>query len=125
MLVAWTGAKARHVLLNERLGQFLGQIDADGLSSVRLEFDGRAAGLNEGPVLAASLAGLLGAKMDSVNMVNATAVASANGLAVATVRHDRRCDYETLLRFVKVQSSEKYVNAEVILVRKKNWILPS
>ena len=36
--------------------------------------------------------------MESVNMVNAAAVASANGIAVSTVRHDRQCDYETLLR---------------------------
>ncbi len=87
-----------YMKLGQRLGQFLGQIETEGLTSARLEFDGRASTLNEGPVLAATLAGLLGAKMDSVNMVNATAVASANGLAVATVRHDRRCDYQTLLR---------------------------
>ena len=36
--------------------------------------------------------------MDSVNMVNATAVAATNGIAISTVRHERRCDYETLLR---------------------------
>ena len=28
----------------------------------------------------------------------AAATASANGIAVSTIRHDRRCDYETLLR---------------------------
>ncbi len=31
-------------------------------------------------------------------MVNAAAVASSNGVDVATTRHDRRCDYESLLR---------------------------
>ena len=31
-------------------------------------------------------------------MVNAAAVASSNGIAVSTIRHDRQCDYETLLR---------------------------
>ena len=36
--------------------------------------------------------------MVSVNMVNAAAVASSNGIAVSTIRHDRQCDYETLLR---------------------------
>ena len=36
--------------------------------------------------------------MESVNMVNAAAVASSNGIAVSTIRHDRQCDYETLLR---------------------------
>ncbi len=70
----------------------------DDLQAVQIEFDGKAAGLNEAPVVATTLAGLLGPKMDSVNMVNAASVASAAGIAVATVRHDRRCDYETMLR---------------------------
>ena len=87
-----------YMTLGRLLGSFLGQTDTPDISSVRLEFDGKAAVLNEAPVLASTLAGLLGPKMDSVNMVNAAAVASANGVEVATVRHDRRCDYESLLR---------------------------
>ena len=31
-------------------------------------------------------------------MVNAATTAASNGIALSTVRHDRRCDYETLLR---------------------------
>jgi D-3-phosphoglycerate dehydrogenase len=84
--------------LGKLLGRFLGQVQMDDLKAVQIEFDGKAAGLNEAPVVATTLAGLLGPKMDSVNMVNAASVASAAGIAVATVRHDRRCDYETMLR---------------------------
>lgn len=80
------------------LGRFLGQVTMDDLVSVEIEFDGKAAGLKQGPIVASTLAGLLGPIMDSVNMVNAAAVASANGIAVATTSHDRRCDYETKLR---------------------------
>ena len=87
-----------YMTLSRLLGGFLGQIDTPDIKAVRLEFDGKAARLNEAPVMASMLAGLLGPKMDSVNMVNAAAVASANGIEVATVRHDRRCDYESLLR---------------------------
>ena len=87
-----------YMTLGALLGRFLGQTDLPELNTIKLEFDGRAAGLNEQPVLASTLAGLLGVGMDSVNMVNAAAVASSKGIAVATVRHDRRCDYETLLR---------------------------
>ena len=36
--------------------------------------------------------------MESVNMVNAANVASSSGISVSTIRHDRQCDYETLLR---------------------------
>ena len=80
------------------LGSFLGQVKADGITAVVIEFDGKAAALNLEPVVATTLAGLLGQAMESVNMVNAAAIASSNGIAVSTVRHDRQCDYETLLR---------------------------
>ncbi|MGC6411326.1 MAG: phosphoglycerate dehydrogenase [Candidatus Puniceispirillaceae bacterium] len=80
------------------LGRFLGQVDMADLSAVQIEFEGRAAALKEEPVLASALAGLLGPKMDSVNMVNAASVAHSAGIAVASVKHDRRCDYETMLR---------------------------
>ena len=84
--------------LGSRLGGFLGQVSATGLKSVVIELDGRAAKLNADPITAATLAGLLGPNMESVNMVNAADVASSNGISVSTIRHDRQCDYETLLR---------------------------
>ena len=85
-------------------------METEGLTAVKLEFDGKAAGLNEQPILASTLAGLLGPKMDSVNMVNAAAMAHANEIAVATVRHDRRCDYESLLRLtVSYKGGERTV----------------
>ena len=84
--------------LGRKLGAFLGQVESPDLVSVSIEFDGRAAGLNPDPVVASTVAGLLGPAMDSVNMVNAAALAASNGIALSTVRHDRRCDYETLLR---------------------------
>ena len=84
--------------LGARLGSFLGQVESTGLKSVVIELDGRAAKLNADPIVASTLAGLLGSAMESVNMVNAAAVASNNGISVSTIRHDRQCDYETLLR---------------------------
>ncbi|MDA8723625.1 phosphoglycerate dehydrogenase [Alphaproteobacteria bacterium] len=87
-----------YMALGGLLGSFLGQVEADGITAVVIEFDGKAAALNPEPVVATTLAGLLGPAMESVNMVNAAAVASSNGIAVSTVRHDRQCDYETLLR---------------------------
>ncbi|WP_348721257.1 phosphoglycerate dehydrogenase [uncultured Candidatus Puniceispirillum sp.] len=87
-----------YMTLGRQLGSFLGQVENQGLQSVSIELDGKAAVLNPEPIVASTLAGLLGPVMESVNMVNAAAVASANGIAVSTVRHDRQCDYETLLR---------------------------
>ena len=87
-----------YMALGGLLGAFLGQVESDGVTSVVIELDGKASSLNPEPVVATTLAGLLGPAMESVNMVNAAAVASANGIAVSTIRHDRQCDYETLLR---------------------------
>ena len=87
-----------YMRLGERLGSFLGQVESAGLKSVVIELDGRAAKLNADPIVASTLAGLLGPAMESVNMVNAAGIASSNGIAVSTIRHDRQCDYETLLR---------------------------
>lgn len=84
--------------LGGKLGAFLGQVDSPGLCEIKIEFDGRAASLNHDPVVASTVAGLLGPVMDSVNMVNAASIAAANGIAVSIVRHDRRCDYETMIR---------------------------
>ena len=80
------------------LGSFLGQVESTRLKFVVIEPDGRAAKLNGDPIVASTLVGLLGPAMESVNMVNAAAVASGYGIAVSTIRHDRQCDYETLIR---------------------------
>ena len=87
-----------YIGLGARLGSFLGQVESIRLKLVVIELDGRVAKLNADPIVASTLAGLLGPAMEPVNMVNAAAVASGNGIAVSIIRHDRQCDYETLLR---------------------------
>ena len=87
-----------YMTLGGLLGRFLGQVQTDGATKIVIELDGKVATLSPEPIVAATLAGLLGPFMESVNMVNAAAVASSNGIAVSTIRHDRQCDYETLLR---------------------------
>ena len=87
-----------YMTLGGLLGSFLGQVQAGVATGIVIELDGKAATLNPEPVVAATLAGLLGPFMESVNMVNAAAVASSNGIGLSTIRHNRQCDYETLIR---------------------------
>jgi D-3-phosphoglycerate dehydrogenase len=101
--------------LGSRLGGFLGQVSATGLKSVVIELDGRAAKLNADPITAATLAGLLGPNMESVNMVNAADVASSNGISVSTIRHDRQCDYETLLRVTIIYEDDERTIAGTLI----------
>ena len=51
-----------YMTLGGLLGRFLGQLDTEGLTAVKLEFEGKAAGLNDQPILASALAGVLGLK---------------------------------------------------------------
>ena len=87
-----------YMTLGKLLVGFLGQVNMDGLAAVQIEFDGKSAKINESPVVSSILAGLLSPKLDSANLVNAAAIASSKGIAVSTVKHDRRCDYETMIR---------------------------
>lgn len=104
-----------YMKLGSLLGSFLGQVATPDIQSVRLEFDGKASQLNEAPVLASTLSGFLGPKMDSVNMVNAAAMASSRGIDVSTVRHDRRCDYESLLRMtISFEGGERTVAGTLV-----------
>ncbi len=87
-----------YMALAEKLGRLVGQLDGAAISAVAIETEGAAAQLNQKPIVAAVLAGLMGVYSDSVNMVNAPYLAKERGLDVREVRHDREGDYATLLR---------------------------
>ncbi len=88
-----------YMKLAEQLGAFAGQLSAEGgLRAVTIEYEGAVARLNTRPLTAIALKGLLGPLMDSVNMVNAPVVAKDRNIAVSEVKHERECDYQTLMR---------------------------
>ncbi len=83
------------------LGAFAGQMTQarDGvLRRVTIEYEGLAAQLNQRPLSAAVLAGLLGPMMTGANMVNAPVLARERGIDVAETVHDRPSEYQTLVR---------------------------
>ena len=87
-----------YMRLAELIGSFAGQLTRSALCAVTIEYEGHAAELNTRPLTAATLCGLLSPLMDSVNMVNAPVVAHQRGIDVSEIRHERPCDYQTLLR---------------------------
>ena len=91
-----------YMKLAELLGSFAGQLTEESIQAISLEFEGSAAQINTKPVMAACLAGLLRPLLDSVNMVNAPAMARQRNIAYSEVRHERDSDYQTLLRLVVV-----------------------
>ncbi len=87
-----------YMALAEKLGRLVGQLEGEGIHGVSIETEGAAASLNQKPIVAGVLAGLMGVWSASVNMVNAPHLARERGLDVREVRHDREGDYATLLR---------------------------
>ena len=89
-----------YIKLSELLGTFLGQVKAgtENILSVKIEFDGKASKLNQSPIIASALCGLLKGYSDIVNMVNSTYLAAQKGIELSSVNHNRKCDYQSLLR---------------------------
>jgi D-3-phosphoglycerate dehydrogenase len=93
---------APYMKLAEQLGSFAGQLTRSGLEKVKIDFEGDVAQLNNRPLTQIVLAGLLRPMLDSVNIVNAPVVARQRDIEVASVRHERDCDYQTLIRVTVV-----------------------
>ncbi len=87
-----------YMQLAEQLGSFAGQLTRSGLKEVRIEYEGEVTGLNTRPLTQAALTGLLSPMLEAVNMVNAPAIARQRDIAVSEIRHERDCDFQTLIR---------------------------
>jgi len=99
-----------YMQLAEQLGSFAGQLTRTGLSSVTIEYEGHAASLNTRPLTQVALCGLLTPMLDTVNMVNAPIIARERDIDVAEVKHERDCDYQTLIRLtVATERGERSV----------------
>ena len=87
--------------LVQRLGAFAGQMTraADGvIRRVSIDYEGAVAALNQRPLTAAALAGVLSPVLSGVNMVNAPVMAREHGIDVSETTHDRPSEYQTLVR---------------------------
>ena len=99
-----------YMTLATPLGSLVGQLAADQIKGVSVEVEGAAAELDQKPITAAVLAGLMRAYSDTVNMVNAPYLAKERGLDVREIRHEREGDYHTLVRVsVTTDEGEKSV----------------
>ncbi|MBY0511623.1 MAG: phosphoglycerate dehydrogenase [Rhodospirillaceae bacterium] len=86
-----------YMRLSEELGSFAGQLVQSGLKGVTVEYSGHVASLNTRPLTSILLKGLLGPLMESVNMVNAPAIARERNIKVTEVKHDDNDLYQTLI----------------------------
>jgi D-3-phosphoglycerate dehydrogenase len=87
-----------YMQLAQQLGSFAGQLTHTGVKSVTIEYEGQVAEFNTRPLTQVALCGLLTPMLDTVNMVNAPVIARERDIAVSEVKHERDCDYQTLIR---------------------------
>jgi D-3-phosphoglycerate dehydrogenase len=100
---------APYLNLAEKLGSFAGQLTDTEIKAVSIEYEGVVAGLNVKPLSQVALMGVLRPQLDTVNMVNAPAVARDRGIDVAEVKHERDSDYHSLIRLSL--TTEKYTRS--------------
>ena len=87
-----------YMAIAEKLGSLVGQLEGDAITGVAVEVEGHAAELNQKPITAAVLAGLMRVYSDTVNMVNAPFLAKERGLDVRSIRHEKEGVYDTVIR---------------------------
>ena len=101
--------------LATKLGSFAGQVIEKNIRSVRIEYEGHAAHLNQRPLTACVLTGLLQPQLETVNMVNAPVVARERNIAVTEVKHDRAVDYQTLIRItIDAEDRKRHIAGTLI-----------
>jgi D-3-phosphoglycerate dehydrogenase len=86
-----------YMKLAEELGSFAGQTTRAGLKAVTITYEGHVATLNTRPLTAIAVMGLLKPSMESVNMVNAPAIAREREIKVTEVKRDESGLYQTLV----------------------------
>ena len=104
-----------YVRLAYLMGSFLGQVTQEGILSVKLELEGKASNLLDVPLMASALVGILEPSSAAVNNISSASIASSRGINLSTIKHERRCDYETLLKItIKHDNGERTITGTLI-----------
>ncbi len=104
-----------YVLLAEKIGSFIGQTLEGGISAVQIEYHGEAADLQSAPMTVAALKGLLAPLLEeTVNYVNAPALAKERGIELTEKKTTESGNYASLLTMrVTTTSGRKTVSGAV------------
>ncbi len=95
-----------YMKLAEQLGSLAGQITESAISKITIEYEGSVAELNTKPLTAIVVASLLKTQLDSVNMVNALAIAESRGIGIAESRSGSSKDFRSLIT-VKIKTEKR------------------
>ncbi len=112
-----------YMTLVEQLGSFAGQLTESALTEVTVEYAGAAAELNTRPLTAVLLAALLRPTLDTVNLVNAAAVARDRDIKVSEVTREHVDEYQTLVKLtVTTERQARSVSGTLVSDRKPRLV---
>jgi D-3-phosphoglycerate dehydrogenase / 2-oxoglutarate reductase len=104
-----------YIRLAYLLGSFLGQVTQEGIHNIKLELEGKASNIQDGPLLASALVGILEPSSAAVNNINSSSVATSRGISLSTIKHERQCDYETLIKLsIKHDKGDRTISGTLI-----------
>lgn len=86
-----------YMKLAEQLGSFAGQITEHAIKAVNIEYQGTVTEVNTKPVTQMLLATLLGAQLDTVNMVNVMSIAESRGIRVSETHDGSSKDWRSVI----------------------------
>ena len=93
----------------------MGQVTQEGITSINLELDGKASNIQDMPLMASALVGILEPTSAAVNNINSASVAASRGINLSTIKHERRCDYETLVKIsIRHEKGERTILGTLI-----------
>lgn len=103
------------VVLGRKLGALAGQIHAGGLSKIQMRYRGRISDGSLEPVTVSLLTGLLSARLESVNEVNAPLIAEERGIECVEEKSATARDFAALIG-IRVEGDERTTEIEGTLV---------
>lgn len=86
-----------YMKLAEQLGSFAGQITENPIKAINISFEGTVTELNVKPLVQVVVASLLKTQMDTVNMVNAMAIAQSRGINITESRAATAKEHRSLI----------------------------
>ena len=115
-----------YMKLVEQMGAFVGQATRSSITEIDICYEGDAAVLNNKPLSAIMLKGILAPQMDNINMVNAPIVAEERGIRIRVATSDNAGAYHTrIVLTVTTQTQVRSIagslfNTEPRIVKIKN-----
>ncbi len=91
-----------YIALAEQLGSFSGQITSGAIKEITIEYEGTVTEINTDPITSVLIASLLGAQMDTVNMVNALTLAEARGIKISQSYTGAGKDWRSMINVIVV-----------------------